>query len=203
MKNKAKVWSRILAVLTLLLITFLGYRFDDYRAQVPWLTNLQFRAYNAISKLEARRARPKFVVGVEIDDETFYQYLKLPSGGKTDRSRLAEMIDTLVKHDPALIALDIKLTREPADSQKPLLTQDEALLKSIASAARSKVPVVLTQGLAAGVNIFADSDLPGAGAPDDPYRTRAGFDNAPSDLREAPLVVTGYENGRMQAYRSF
>src|SRR5271169_2720017 len=141
MKNKAKVWSRILAVLTLLLITFLGYRFDDYRAQVPWLTNLQFRAYNAISKLEARRARPKFVVGVEIDDETFYQYLKLPSGGKTDRSRLAEMIDTLVKHDPALIALDIKLTREPADSQKPLLTQDEALLKSIASAARSKVPV--------------------------------------------------------------
>jgi CHASE2 domain-containing sensor protein len=133
------------------------------------------------------------VAGVEIDDHTFYEVMRLPAGAVTDRARLGEIIRTVSCFHPAVIILDIDLTREPADEDEPRKSANDALLVAIQQVEARNVPVILSYGFDDTgrqiTNVFTDRDLPGFANANNPYRARVGFDHVAGDLRKVPLVV--------------
>lgn len=205
---KSRTASLLLAGVTLLLVALSGYFFEEFKEWFPWLTVLQIKSYHWISHLEARIPRSIFVIGIEIDDRTFYQTMALPSGSITNRRRLGEMLSTASDYHPAVIALDITLSREPADDLEPRRSDNQALLGAIREVSQKGIPVVLSCGFDEHYsllpNIFRDADLPGFGDAKNPYRARVGFDHAADDFRKVPLVVDAASpKGNTQPYNSF
>jgi CHASE2 domain-containing sensor protein len=202
-----RTWSRLLAVVTLFLVALSGYYFEDFKEWFPWLTTFQLRTYNWISGLGVRRPRAKFVAGVEIDDRTFYEVMRLPAGAVTDRAKLGEIIEKVSEFHPAVIILDIDLTREPADSDEPRKSANNTLLLDIQEVVARNVPVVLSYAFDDGKhqipNIYVDHTLPGFADPNNPYRVHLGFDHVAGDLRKVPLVVDRLSpEGASRPYRS-
>jgi CHASE2 domain-containing sensor protein len=198
----------ILAGITLLLIAASGFFFEGFKEWFPWLTTAQIRSYHWIARLEARRPRSIFVTGIEIDDRTFYVTMARPSGAITSRRALGEMVRTVSNYHPAVIALDITLSHEPADDREPRSAENQALLEAIREVSQKGIPVVLTCGFDENYkqlpNIFRDADLPGFGDAQNPYRARVGFDHAADDLRKVPLVVDAASpDGKTRPYNSF
>jgi CHASE2 domain-containing sensor protein len=204
--------TKIARAVTLLAVALAGFFFEDIKEWVPWLTELQVRSYNWVSKLGVRKPRPQWVMCLEIDDKTFYDYLKLAPGDATDRATLAQLVEKAADADPAVIALDIDLSWETPDSYEPRLSANRKLLEAITSAEKRKIPVVLTFGFEdpnssnrqPQPNIFENNTLPDFGREKVPYRTRVGFDEAPADRRQIPLVIPGRrDKGEVMDYSSF
>jgi CHASE2 domain-containing sensor protein len=203
----------ILRGITVLIIAFSGFFFEDIKEWVPWLTELQVRSYNWVSRLGVRKPRPQWVMGVEIDDQTFYDYLHLNAGDATDRCILAQLVRKAADAGAAVIALDINLSRQDPDSNEPRKSANQRLLDEITYAESLKIPVVLTFGFNDAnnpdrkplPNFFENHALPDFGREEVPYRTRVGFDEAPADRREVPLYVIGEQEtgGGSVAYPSF
>ncbi|MCU1303273.1 MAG: hypothetical protein JWQ87_3557 [Candidatus Sulfotelmatobacter sp.] len=206
--SKVKTRTIISATVTLALVAVCGYFFEEFKEWFPWLTTMQIRSYSWMTGLEARKPRPKFVIGVEIDDATFAT-LNLPIGGPTRRSALAKVVENLVEFHPAVIALDINLSSDPAaDEAQPRKSENANLLASFHKAASQTIPVVLTCSFDRDgrrlSNVFADETLPHFGDPGCSYRTRVGFDNSASDLRKIPLTIDRLSpQGKSTAYDSF
>ena len=51
--------TKIARAVTVLAVALAGFFFEDIKEWVPWLTDLQVRSYNWVSKLEARKPRPQ------------------------------------------------------------------------------------------------------------------------------------------------
>lgn len=209
-EKRKQTQSRILALATLVVVALCGYFFEELKEWFPWLTAWQIRSYNWVSQLEARKPRLKFVTTVEIDDRTFYDTLHLPSGGATDRKALADMLLSIAPYRPAVIALDINLSREPADDLPPRSESNEALRKAIGKVVEQRIPVVLTCGIDTEngyrrrENIFSDASLAHFADETVPYRARIGFDNAGDELRKVPLEVDARaSDGASRPYKSF
>jgi CHASE2 domain-containing sensor protein len=209
--HSKKLWSRVSTVGVLVLVTLSGFFFEEFKAWFPWLTSWQLHSYNWVSHLEARKPRPKFVMGIEIDDQTFYRTMHLAAGDVTDRRSLGEIIRRIAQFHPAVIAVDIDFRWEPADDSEPRKSANEALLSAIRDVEAQHIPVVLTCGFDRGNsagreyrNIFPDASLPDFGKPNIPYRARIGFFNAAEDLRKVPLSVERYSpEGQLRPYNSF
>lgn len=200
-QRRARLWSSLLTGATLLAVALCGFFFEELQDWLPWLTELQFRSYNWVSQLEARKPRLKFVTVVEIDDETFYNSMGLASGDATDRVALAAIIRRIGAFHPAVIALDLDLSHEPVDDKEPRKTANLKLLAAIRDVVEQHIPVVLTFGFVEGTrkraeNIFPDASLPYFDDPRFAYRARVGFDNASDDLRKVPLVVLREPSGK-------
>jgi CHASE2 domain-containing sensor protein len=190
--------QRAVRIVTVLIIAGLGFQFEDFKDWFPWMRTLQVRSYNWISKLGVRKPRPQWVLGVEIDDATFFQYLNLNKGDVTDRAAVARLVKIAAHADAAVIALDLNISRENMDSFEPRKSQNQQFLDAIKEAEALHVPVVLTFGFEnrgparhPEPNIFSNDELPDFGKTDVPYRTRVGFDEAASEPRAVPLVVPG------------
>jgi CHASE2 domain-containing sensor protein len=203
-KSKAS-WITTIAVLVI--VALCGLFFEEFKEWFPWLTTWQMRAYNLLSHLEARKPRPKFVVGVEIDDETFFKVMHLASGAPTDRHGLAEIIRRLSRFHPAVIAVDIKLPRQSVDDSQPRKAANMELLSAIRDTVANRVPVVLTRSTSAEgtyPNFVPDESLPEFVNLGNPYRTRVGFDRAAEDLRKVPLaIIRRSPEGTPRTYNSF
>jgi CHASE2 domain-containing sensor protein len=206
--DKQKILRLVLAGVTLLLVAASGFFFEGFKEWFPWLTAAQVRSYHWIARLEARQPRSIFVTGIEIDDRTFYQTMRRPSGAITSRRTLGEILRKVSEYHPAVIALDITLSHEPADDREPRSAENQALLAAIREVSQKGIPVVLTCGFDEEYkqlsNIFRDADLPGFGDGQNPFRARVGFDHAADDLRKVPLVVDATSpEGNSRPYNSF
>jgi CHASE2 domain-containing sensor protein len=122
----------------------LSYYYENVKDQLPWLVSLQLWTYGRMSHAQARAPRPKWVVGVEVDNQTFFGEMKRKGPGDiTDRKTLATIVNNVVDANPAVIALDINLVREETSAESS--KADEDLLWDALENARSKgIPVVLT-----------------------------------------------------------
>lgn len=142
------VWHIFGYVTTLVLVWFGSYYFEDIKDHFPDLITAQLWVYNKISHWESREPRPKWVVGVEIDNPTFFQALKLNGQYDiTDRGFLAHVIDNAVAAKAAVIALDINLTSVKEDNTDLIRKQkNRALYDAIFRAQQAHIPVVLTFG---------------------------------------------------------
>lgn len=190
-----------LAAITLLVVVGFGYAFEHYKEFFPQLVTLQLKAHAAISNLEARKPRNERVVMVEIDDETFFRKL----GGITPTSRafLAGVTRISAEAGAAVVAIDMDLTKEPADDGERKEVNHH-LLDAINTVTANGTPVVLTCGLyrkqgtwVRAPDIYNDSNL-SAGV-------RVGYDNLPEDRRRIPLVVSAREENSStdENYSSF
>jgi CHASE2 domain-containing sensor protein len=202
---------QVVRIITLLGVAIIGFHFEAIQNSMDWLHNLDVRSYNWISKLGVRKPRPQWTLGLEIDDDTFYSYLKQKRGDATNRSALAKLVRAATDADAAVIALDINLSRETLDEFEPRITQNQQLLDAIVEAEKHRIPVVLGFGFDTigpdrypQPNIFSTSVLPDFGREDLPYRVRIGFDEAPPDMRAVPLVVGGRDGpaGKQTEYAS-
>jgi len=155
MTNRAKSWQaridfwRVVGVLTTLLLVFgLSLWFEEIKQHLPDITTLQLQTYDWLSRFDARAARPQWVIGVEIDNQTFFDCLGLVSDQDvTDRAFLAGLIDRAVEAQAAVIALDINLLTDDQDkSEEARRKQNRALFDAIRRAQASGIPVVLTMG---------------------------------------------------------
>lgn len=201
-------WIRVFTVVGVALI---GFHFESIENSLDWLHNLDTRSYNWISRLGVRKPRPQWTIGLEIDDETFYGYLKRGRNDPTDRSALATLVNAAVHSGAAVIALDINLSSEGIDNVEPRKSQNKQLLEAIRQAEKAHVPVVLGFGFDIHgpdrypqANIFSNAELPDFYNENVPYRTRFGFDEAPPDMRAVPLVVPGRDkkDGQPAEYSS-
>src|SRR5438105_961457 len=115
-RSFSRVRRNAIAALTLIVILLLGYGFERHKQWFPPLLTLQLKAHAILSKLEARTPRNERVILVEIDDDTFFKEL----GGTTPTNRkfLADLAQISASADAAAIALDINLTKEPADDKE-------------------------------------------------------------------------------------
>ena len=189
-----------LGVVLVIAIGLLSYYFEDVKQQFPPLIAAQLWAYGKMAHAQARAPRPKWVVGVEIDYDTFFGDMKRTGPEDiTDRTYLAQLVRNAVDANPAVIALDINLVREETDAGSTAAA-NAALWQAIQYAASKKVPVVLTFALESKSmrplnNIFGEDQVPLCTGSADPFAPRAGFDNAPEDKRKVPLVVGGHPGG--------
>lgn len=207
-RPRGRIWSVTSAITLLFLVALCGTFFEDFKDSFPWLTELQLRSYNAVTHLEARKPRPKFVIGIEVDDATFYDTMHLGHGDITNRCYLAQMIRTVAAFHPAVIAIDIDLRKEaPDDYDETRKTANQALLSAIREAEANSIPIILTVRITDGKvqeSIFEDRALPGINDPKNAYRVRAGFDNAAEELRKVPLTVDAQSpDGGVHPYNSF
>jgi CHASE2 domain-containing sensor protein len=201
---------QVLRVITLLGVAVIGFHFESIQNSIGWLHNLDVRSYNWISKLGVRKPRPHWTLGLEIDDDTFYGYLKQQRGDATNRSALAKLVSAATHADAAVIALDINLSRKTLDDFEPRKTQNQELLDAIAQAEKLRIPVVLAFGFDIPgpdrypqPNIFNTGGLPDFDNEDVPYRVRVGFDEAPPDMRAVPLEIGGKDaEGKEKEYVS-
>jgi CHASE2 domain-containing sensor protein len=155
MIRRKKTWKerieigRIVGVLTtLLLVGFGSYYFEDIKEHLPDITTLQLQTYDWLSRITSRKPRPQWVVGVEIDNQTFFDCLGLVGRDDvTDRAFLATLIDRAVAAHAAVIALDINLDRDDMDqSDDKRRGQNRAFFDAIRRSQQAGIPVVLTQG---------------------------------------------------------
>ncbi|MFZ0311105.1 MAG: CHASE2 domain-containing protein [Candidatus Korobacteraceae bacterium] len=184
-------WHIFGVVTTLLLVGLGSYYFENIKDHFPDLITGQLWVYNRISHWEARKARPKWVVGVEIDNRTFFQDLHLNGQYDiTDRGFLAHVIDNAVAAKAAVIALDINLTREQRDTDDSLRRQkNRALYDAIYRAQQAHVPVVLTFGFDPGSMTPLDENITDPAEPD--------VENAaPSASNDLVAVTLAPENSR-------
>lgn len=198
-----------LANVVVIAVGLLSYYFEDVKDQFPPLVSAQLWAYAKMSHMQARPPRPKWVVGVEVDYDTFFGDMKRAGPEDiTDRMYLAQVVRNAVDANAAVIALDINLVREETNAGSND-TADAALWQAIQYAASRKVPVVLTfafhtQSMRPLNNIFGEKLVPLCADPVDAFAPRAGFDHAPDDRRQVPLVVIGHPAaGGTGACRSF
>jgi CHASE2 domain-containing sensor protein len=142
------LWHIFGYVTTLVLVGVGSFYFEDIKNHFPDLITAQMRVYNGISHWEARQPRPKWVVGVEIDNATFFDNLRLNGQYDiTDRGFLAHVIDNAVAANAAVIALDINLTSVKEDNTDLIRKQkNRALYDAIYRAKQAHIPVVLTFG---------------------------------------------------------
>ena len=141
--------KRVIAILfTLLAVGTLSYYFEDIKQLFPDLVTLQLYVFNRLSRLTNPAPQRDWVVGLEIDDRTFFDYLKLTGDQDvTDRAFLAELVKTAVKARAAVIALDINLVADSMDSSDDCRREgNRALFEAISRATDRGIPVVLTQG---------------------------------------------------------
>ena len=155
MTRRKKTWKerieigRIVGVVTTLVLVILGsYYFEDIKEHFPDITTMQLQTYDWLSRITSRKPRPQWVVGVEIDNQTFFDCLGLVSSNDvTDRAFLAALIDRAVAARAAVIALDINLDRDELDqSDDKRRSQNRAFFDAIRGAQQAGIPVVLTQG---------------------------------------------------------
>ena len=203
-----KFWSAILLIVT---IGALSYYYENVKDQFPWLVGLQLWTYGRMSHAQARASRPKWVVGVEVDNRSFFGTPMNRKGPEdiTDRAFLARVIDNAVSANAAVIALDINLVREETNAESTAADND-ALWRAIQNASDHHVPVILTLAFDTKAmrplnNIFGPDRMPICSDPVDLYAPRAGFDHGPEDKRKVPLVVdAASQDGNNQiACRSF
>ncbi len=197
------------------LVAGCSYYFEAIKQQLPILATLQLQMFDWLSRLQYRDALQAPIIGVEIDDATFYGHLKL-SGVEdiTDRRFLATIVNHAVQAHAAVIAMDINLAADHLDGTDPARKgSNRELFDAIAAAHAAQIPVVLTQGL----DYKSKTPLPNISycanaapdpehcrpvptiydcetgadqlASDDPYHARAGFDLEPEDTRKVPLTV--------------
>lgn len=183
-----KFWSAVLLIVT---IGALSYYYEDVKDQFPWLISLQLWTYGKMSHAQARASRPKWVVGIEVDNPTFYGEMERTGPNDiTDRAYLAQIVNRAVEANAAVIALDINLVRE--GGAEPT-ADDKLLWQAIQNATEAHVAVVLTIGLQEMrplQNIIGPDALAVcAESQADGDTVRAGFDHGPKDLRKVPLVV--------------
>jgi CHASE2 domain-containing sensor protein len=190
-----KFWSGLILVLV---VGANSFRYEDIKHQFPWLISWQLETYNWISPV--RESHAQFVVGVEIDDRTFYGYLnKEGQLDLTGRSDLATLVKVATEKQAAVIALDINLDKmafdDPGGSE---VTSDKELEKAIKRANEKGIPIVLVFGFQNAKDgdripsLFLD-DSKALSLPDSPSSStllRGGFDHAPDDRRKVPLKVT-------------
>ena len=169
----------------------LSYYYEDIKDQFPWLVSLQLWTYGKLSHAQARASRPKWVVGIEVDNPTFYGEMKRTGPNDiTDRAYLAQLVNRAVEANAAVVALDINLVREGGAE---LTADDKLLWQAIQNATKAHVPVVLTVGLQEmrpldniigpdALAVCAESET-------NVDAVRAGFDHSPEDRRKVPLVV--------------
>ena len=209
--------ERVVRILvTVLLVGACSYFFEEIKRQLPILATLQLQTFDWLSHLQYREGLEAPIIGVEIDDDTFYGHLHLTGAEDiTDRKFLATVVQQAVKAYAAVIALDINLVADRLDSTDPhRKDSNRDLFEAIAAANKAGIPVVLTQGL----DYKSKTPLPNISycknaAPDskpcdqplitiydcqtaadevpsdDPYHARAGFDLEPEDTRKVPLTV--------------
>ncbi|MGA8877503.1 MAG: CHASE2 domain-containing protein [Candidatus Korobacteraceae bacterium] len=209
--------ERVVRILvTVLLVGACSYFFEEIKRQLPILATLQLQTFDWLSHLQYREGLEAPIIGVEIDDDTFYGHLHLTGAEDiTDRKFLATVVQQAVKAHAAVIALDINLVADRLDSTDPQRKgSNRDLFEAFAAANQAGIPVVLTQGL----DYKSKTPLPNISycknaAPDskpcdkplitiydcqtaadevpsdDPYHARAGFDLEPEDTRKVPLTV--------------
>ncbi|HVH73052.1 MAG TPA: CHASE2 domain-containing protein [Candidatus Dormibacteraeota bacterium] len=209
MNERTSIGRRIFTVVLILALALCGAFFEKVKEWFPWLIALQLRSYSWISEREIRQPRANWVVAVEIDDKTFYDYMHLGEGDRTDRAKLGELIRVASRAEAAVIALDMDLAQDSAESEKPREEANCKLLDAISSAVKDHhVPVILTTGFEPNgqqqTNIYKDDQLPYYGDRQVNYRARVGFDYAAEDLRKVPLAVDRMNSeGKTQEFSSF
>jgi CHASE2 domain-containing sensor protein len=190
-----KFWSAILVILT---IGALSYYYEDVKDQFPWLVRLQLWTYGRMSHAQARPSRPKWVVGVEVDNPSFFGPPMNRKGPEdiTDRKFLAQVVNNAVTANAAVIALDINLVRQETNAESS--DADDAMLwAALQNAANQHIPVVLTFAFDVKFmrplnNVFGPEQVGICADPVAVDAVRAGFDHAPEDLRKVPLVVDAH-----------
>lgn len=203
-----KFWSAVLVIAT---IGGLSYYYEEVKDEFPWLISLQLWTFGQINRASQRIDRPKFVVGVEVDNPSFFGPPMNRKGPEdiTDRRFLAHVIDNAVKARADLIALDINLVPEETNAESDR-QHNQILGQAIDNAANSGIPVVLTFAFDVKTDrplnlIFKKDKVAICEERGQSKPVRAGFDNAPEDMRKVPLVVDGRsQNGKLkEACRSF
>ena len=191
---------------TLVVVIFLlSYYLEDIKAQFPWLIGVQLWSHGLLRP----EPTPKYVVGVEIDNDTFFGAMHR-SGPEdiTDRKYLAQIVRNAADAGASVIALDINLVKQETNGEASE-GDNEALQQAIEYAGRQKqIPVVLTFRFAGGEPLRPLQNAiatPICLRPQNSEASRAGFDNAPEDRRKIPLVVDAVTpDGRGElACRSF
>jgi CHASE2 domain-containing sensor protein len=223
-KRRPLAWLDLSAIILVVIVGILSYKYEDFKEQFPGLITAQLWAYQKVTLLLPPKPQPKYVVPVEIDDQTFYTFLGNESRNDvTDRKYLAELINTIAAATPAVIALDINFDATLPDSRGDRLNHDDqALMDAFLSAQRAGIPVVLTYGFREGMapvpQVFdgrpvladdgASSDTKGISFlfPEEESKARAfwvpryGFDHPADDYRKVPLAVIGTDANGKDAY---
>jgi CHASE2 domain-containing sensor protein len=175
---------------TLVVVIFLlSYYLEDIKDQFPWLIGAQLWSHGLLRP----EPTPKYVVGVEIDNDTFFGAMHRNGPEDiTDRKYLAQIVRNAADAGASVIALDINLVKQLTNGETSE-GDNEALQQAIDYASNQKqIPVVLTFQFAGGEplrplqNAIATSVCV---EPQNSAVSRAGFDNAPEDRRKIPLVV--------------
>ena len=137
--------GRIVAVL---LVVGCSYFFEEIKNHFPDLIDLQLQSYNWLIHRSTGTLSAKHVVGVEIDNDTFYRCLGLESEDDvTNRAFLAGVVNSAVDAGAAVIALDVSLTHEAPDrDDDKRKAENQALFDAIARAREKNVPVVIGMG---------------------------------------------------------
>jgi CHASE2 domain-containing sensor protein len=206
-----KTWKFWSAVLLIAIIGALSYYYEDAKDQFPWLVSLQLWTYGKVSHSQARPSRPKWVVGVEIDNPSFFEAPMHRKGPDdiTDRKFLAQVVNNAVKANAAVIAVDINLVRQETNSESTP-ADNAALWTAIENAQKNHIPLVLTfafdvKSMRPLDNVFGPDMVPICSDSKSVDDVRAGFDHGPEDLRKVPLEVDGHSrDGRSNlSCRSF
>ena len=206
-----KTWTFWSAASLVAIIGGLSYGYESVKDQFPWLVTAQLWSYGRMAHAQARPSRAKWVIGIEVDNPSFFGEVMHRKGPEdiTDRDFLAQVVRRAVEANAAVIALDINLVSEETNAESTD-AEDQHLWDAIQFAAGRHVPVVLTFALETRKmrplnNLF---DQPMGSPCNDPvtdYAPRSGFDHAPEDKRKIPLVVDAYsqDGSTKLACRSF
>ena len=148
-------WLDRVAIVLVLAVAVLSYKYEDFKEQFPGLITAQMVAYQGLTRVFLGSPQPRWLTPVEIDDATFYDFLDNQSrSDATDRRYLAELIKAIVAQKPAVIALDINFDVAGFDKtkgkQRDLSEDDQALLREILNAQKAGIPVILTFGFREG-----------------------------------------------------
>ncbi|MGA9567606.1 MAG: CHASE2 domain-containing protein [Candidatus Korobacteraceae bacterium] len=218
-------WLDIPALVLIVVVGLLSFKYEDFKDDFPRLITWQLHTSQWITNLSPRKPHVEWVVPIEIDDRTFYDYLGNETrNALTDRKFLAELVEAAVSSKAAVIALDINLDEESFDrpqegKTRPLNPDDQALLQAIREAQSAQIPVVLAFGfrhdMQPAPQIFDNETVSSAGVisyqfpeEEDPQRpwwvARFGFDNPGDDYRKVPLVTAGFDDQQRSVdYYSF
>src|ERR1035438_3582605 len=144
-------WLDIPALVLIVIVGLLSFKYEDFKDDFPRLITWQLRAYQWITSHGSRQPQAKWITPVEIDDRTFYGFLRNESRNDvTDRKFLAKLVETATSAGAAVIALDINLDEATFDksaaSSPELNDDDKALFAAIRKAQDARIPVVLTFG---------------------------------------------------------
>jgi CHASE2 domain-containing sensor protein len=193
-----KTWAFWSGLILVGIIGFLSYSYEGVKDQFPWLVTAQLWTYGRMAHLQARPSRPKWVIGVEVDNRSFFGPPMNRKGPKdtTSRDFLAQVVRNAVQANAAVIALDINLVEQETNAQSSP-EEDKHLWEAIQFASANQVPVVLTFAFDINTmrpldNVFDQSQAPGCADAVPLDAPRAGFDHAPDDLRKVPLVVDAH-----------